>query len=378
MIQQMQQVQGLLTSTSKPFFTVIIPSYNSGKTLPSLLQSLVNQQLSKQDLQVIVSDDCSTINYDYVIDSFKDKLNIKKVLSPYNGGVGNARQNGIKYANGRYITFIDSDDIYKNKVFQEIRSAIIKNPEIEYLTTGLDYLDADDNNKLLMRYNPFLNNQQSGYLHGKFFHLENFWKKYGLYFPKDLRTHQDIAIACQLTALKKIYPEIKDFRTDLVTYIWYKHSKSLTNRMHYYKNETQPRPFYDIWFNNYVKGTLDIFLDFYKKHQYDNEKGFQSCCRCLYLIYERSIRNLCYNSIIEENYDYLQSSLVVMLEQFNKNILDIKKYFLNNRQLMDQIKFYAMGTSGPYRHKVDFLEWLDLVYNKQLSKKFPKEKENKR
>jgi len=108
-----------------------------------------------------------------------------------------------------------------------------------------------------MRYSPSITGIENGYLHGKIFNLENFWKKYNLHFPKDQRTHEDISLTFQLMAIEKIFQEkIKIYATDLVTYIWYKYPNSFTNRPHYYKNEKISRDFSDKYFNNYVKATL--------------------------------------------------------------------------------------------------------------------------
>ena len=59
----------MLTLINKrPFFSVIIPCYNSRKTLPTLLESIVKQKMDYYDIQVVISDDCSTENYQDVID----------------------------------------------------------------------------------------------------------------------------------------------------------------------------------------------------------------------------------------------------------------------------------------------------------------------
>jgi len=49
---------------SIPFFSIIIPCFNSAPYIAHLLQSIVDQHLPKHDLEVILSDDCSTEPYD--------------------------------------------------------------------------------------------------------------------------------------------------------------------------------------------------------------------------------------------------------------------------------------------------------------------------
>ncbi|MCT4587344.1 MAG: glycosyltransferase family 2 protein [Carboxylicivirga sp.] len=91
-----------------PFFSVIIPMYNSEQYIGNTLQSVLNQEYD--DFEVIVIDDGSTDNGSKVVESFNDKR--IKLVSKVNGGVSSARNRGIKEANGRYIAFLDSDDIW--------------------------------------------------------------------------------------------------------------------------------------------------------------------------------------------------------------------------------------------------------------------------
>lgn len=373
MTQQMQQVLDMHISTNKPFFSVIIPAYNCKETLLYLLQNLVDQELSEEELQIIISDDCSTISYDYIINSFREKLNITKVTTSYNGGVGNARQNGIKYAHGEYVTFIDQDDLFVKGSLKKVKDLLSANSEVEYLITGLEYR-SPENNTVLMRYDPTQTDTETGFLHGKFFHLEKFWNKYDLHFPKDLRSHQDIALTFQLIAIQNTYKQKTNaFKTSLITYLWYKYPDSQTNKLYYYKEEKQPRQFYDIWFDDYVKASLNMLIDSYDKYQYNKTEAFQSCCKCLYLIYQRSERNLYQNSIvIEKNYNYLQIVIDKMINYFNTSLSEINKYFIDNPQTITKITNYAVSTSVPYRTSFSFSQWLELVYNKQLSKEIEK------
>ena len=68
----------------RPLFSIIISCYNSSKTIERLLESLCKQELTKDELEIIISDDCSTEPYDDIVNEYKDKLNIKKVKTEYN------------------------------------------------------------------------------------------------------------------------------------------------------------------------------------------------------------------------------------------------------------------------------------------------------
>ena len=98
--------------------SVVVPVYNVEKYLDKCLDSLVNQEID--DYEVIVVNDGTKDNSQLIIDKYaKDYPNIVKSYIKENGGLSDARNYGIKYASGEYITFLDSDDYieydtYKN------------------------------------------------------------------------------------------------------------------------------------------------------------------------------------------------------------------------------------------------------------------------
>lgn len=89
--------------------SIIIPSYNREKVIVSSVQSVLNQ--SVKDIEVIVVDDCSSDNTLSVLREIKD-ARLKIVCLEKNSGACVARNVGIKAANGKYIAFQDSDDVW--------------------------------------------------------------------------------------------------------------------------------------------------------------------------------------------------------------------------------------------------------------------------
>lgn len=90
--------------------SIIIPCYNSEKTIRRLLDSLTHQKF--RDYEIIIIDDCSTDNSKEVIASYikKSNIDINLLSTGVNSGPAIARNTGIRRANGGYICFIDSDD----------------------------------------------------------------------------------------------------------------------------------------------------------------------------------------------------------------------------------------------------------------------------
>ena len=112
-------------STEKiPLVSVIIPMYNAAQFIPQTLESLLYQTM--QDFEVIVVDDCSTDNSVEVVESYADKFGagggeLSVIKMPENTGMpGLPRNVGIKAARGKYIVFLDSDDLYTPTALEEL------------------------------------------------------------------------------------------------------------------------------------------------------------------------------------------------------------------------------------------------------------------
>lgn len=93
----------------RPFFTVVVPTYNREKFIAKTLTSICCQSFT--DFQVIVVDDGSTDNTKQVLQPFLNDTRFL-YLKTLNRERAAARNTGIKHASGRYITFLDSDDLF--------------------------------------------------------------------------------------------------------------------------------------------------------------------------------------------------------------------------------------------------------------------------
>ncbi|MGA2297763.1 MAG: glycosyltransferase, partial [FCB group bacterium] len=93
---------------AKPLVSVIIPTYNR----PELLKNAINSVLSQtfQDFEIIVINDCGT-DISNVIQSF-NTYKIKYVRHETNKGLAAARNTGIANSTGKYISYLDDDDLY--------------------------------------------------------------------------------------------------------------------------------------------------------------------------------------------------------------------------------------------------------------------------
>jgi glycosyltransferase involved in cell wall biosynthesis len=91
-----------------PLFSVIIPVYNRASRLGTALRSVLSQ--SEQDFEIVVIDDGSSDSPEKVIEDFRDQRIV--VWRQDNRGGSAARNAGIDRARGRYVAFLDSDDVF--------------------------------------------------------------------------------------------------------------------------------------------------------------------------------------------------------------------------------------------------------------------------
>jgi len=94
--------------TGAPFFSVVIPVYNRAAVLGDALRSVLAQ--SERDFEIVVVDDGSKDDPGVVAAALNDPR--IRVIHQENAGGGAARNTGIREARGRFIAFLDSDDVF--------------------------------------------------------------------------------------------------------------------------------------------------------------------------------------------------------------------------------------------------------------------------
>ncbi|AWD66040.1 MULTISPECIES: glycosyltransferase family 2 protein [Priestia] len=96
----------------KPLISVILPIYNVENYIEECLESLVNQTIGHEKLEVLMVNDCSTDNTAKIIDEYAARFpHFKAIHLPENTGApGKPRNVGIEQATGKYLIFLDPDD----------------------------------------------------------------------------------------------------------------------------------------------------------------------------------------------------------------------------------------------------------------------------
>ncbi len=101
--------------------SIITPTYNSEQFIAEAIKSVQNQSYSHWE--IIIVDDCSKDKTVNIIQNFIDEDHrIYLIQLDKNSGAGVARNNAINNAKGRYIAFLDSDDLWKpDKLSKQIK-----------------------------------------------------------------------------------------------------------------------------------------------------------------------------------------------------------------------------------------------------------------
>jgi glycosyltransferase involved in cell wall biosynthesis len=105
--------------------SIVVPIYNVEKYLHSCIDSILNQTM--RDVEVILVDDGSSDNCGRICDEYSLIDSRVKVIHKKNGGLSEARNFGIREAQGEYLLIVDSDDWCESNMVEELYDCMIKN-----------------------------------------------------------------------------------------------------------------------------------------------------------------------------------------------------------------------------------------------------------
>ncbi len=123
--------------------SVIVPIYSVENYLARCIESIINQ--TYKNLEIILVDDGSPDNCPQICDDYAKKDCRIKVIHKKNGGLSDARNTGMKFATGKYISFIDSDD-YVSLDFFEILLETMKTHNSDIVECSVVKFYRDNSN----------------------------------------------------------------------------------------------------------------------------------------------------------------------------------------------------------------------------------------
>jgi len=124
--------------------SIITPSFKSERFIAQTIESVQAQTYSNWEM--IIVDDCSPDNSNDIIETYLQKdERIKLIKLEKNSGPAIARNRAIEEAKGRYIAFLDADDLWaSNKLAKQI--SFMKEKNLAFTYSSYDLIDEDGNN----------------------------------------------------------------------------------------------------------------------------------------------------------------------------------------------------------------------------------------
>ena len=125
----------------KGLVSIIMPSYNTAPYIRATIQSVLDQ--TYQNWELIIVDDCSTDNTDEVVAFIKDDR-IRYFHNEKNSGAAVSRNSALREAKGRWIAFLDSDDLWMPEKLEKQISFMEKNG-YSFSYTNYEEIDVEGN-----------------------------------------------------------------------------------------------------------------------------------------------------------------------------------------------------------------------------------------
>lgn len=124
----------------KPFFSVIIPTFNRADLIETTLNTVFNQ--SFKDYEIIVVDNCSTDNTKEILTPLVKQQKIVFIQHDKNYERAKSRNTGMRHARGEYVTFLDSDDLMYEHNLSDAYQFSTVNPTIKLFHNLYELVDS--------------------------------------------------------------------------------------------------------------------------------------------------------------------------------------------------------------------------------------------
>lgn len=284
--------------------SIIIPIFNDENYIKYCLSTAICQTL--KNIEIICIDDGSTDNSSKIVKNFSKLNNNIKVLKQKNRGAAFSRNRAIKISKGKFISFIDSDDLYyDDKALNNLYAAaqkfkaIICGGGVRRFKKNIILNDIFFENEGFIQFIDY----QDDFYYQRFIYNKNFLKKNKIYFPPYLRFQDPPFLIRAMTIAKKFYA-IKN--------IVYKYRCNIK-----FKNLN-------------LKQTIDLF------------NGFRDCLKIegkmhLYKLYNLSLNRLNNKDFIERVSKYSQN---IEFKKIIKEIINTIKLTSNKNYNISLNYFY--------------------------------------
>jgi len=248
-------------------FDIIIPCYNSHKTLPRTLASIMIQSFNYNIKVTIINDGGQ--GYEDIINNFKDYLNIQYLEIPENKGIGHARNYGLENTDGELLMFLDSDDVLNDPFsIERIVDKMVKDNSV--ICIG-GFMEQNQQGFI-----PHVND--TGFIHGKAYR-RSYLEKHKIRFNEECNSNEDVGF--NLLSMLLLDGENVSILDSLV-HCWLLNPNSVVrkNRIEYEDRDS---------FIGYVKNMIYVYKEL-EKRGVNTPRIFQgkiTVMERIYLLYKK-------------------------------------------------------------------------------------------
>jgi glycosyltransferase involved in cell wall biosynthesis len=159
-----------------PLVSICIASYNHGRFMPGLLESLINQ--TYPNIEVVLVDDCSTDDTWAVVESYRERLSqrfpsVKLLRNDVNKNYYFTGEKAIKQATGDYISYLESDDFYFSTKVEENVRFLQEHPD--FVAVHSDFIVLDEQGRITQGYWRSNGRAHSAYPDGITYSMPSGW-----------------------------------------------------------------------------------------------------------------------------------------------------------------------------------------------------------
>lgn len=340
-----------LVLEQRPFYSIIIPCYNSRKTLGKLLASIVAQNMN-DDLEVILADDCSSESYQKVVEEYKEILSIRQIQTDYNFAPGNTREKGVRIAEGEWVCFADHDDEFVPGTLKEIQEKILETGENQFVIANFYEMHPDTREVIRTM------ERTGNWMHAKFYHLDNFWKRYDIHFKKDLLTHEDICVSSQVNCASAMSGKPPLF-LDTFCYCWMSRPTTIS------REKYGDHSFLEVFFKDYIEATGYTYYQQFLKYGMSSEYAYAAMVEVLVYcyFYLQGMKFHQPHNWLRDNEQYVREYLIKIKEVFHVANREIYNFVAkNDAKMYMEVKEVAHIGVGPFLETETFLQFLDKLH----------------
>ena len=327
----------------KDLISIILPVFNKELTIEKCINSILKQSYSNYEL-IIINDGSTDNSLDKIL-KYKNFDNIK-ILNKSNEGVSKARNFGLKYANGRYVAFIDADDTIEKNYLEDLKRGYDTGADLSIIgfneISGRQIVSRSSYNNEFTTNVKVLNHifdfdGPLGYVWNKLWKVQII-KDHNIYFDENIKIAEDLLFNIQyLGYVKKVYIN------GAHEYNYFKDGSGLSKSFYIGKKDGQ---FVDDYLN-YKSAANKILKKYHKIAKYSQDLEIKNAEANMVQINLSLLRNLRLNHIDkkalikkvkEENLDYQNSYFTSNMSTSSKKAIFLLTMYLPRlMELIDSI-----------------------------------------